>query len=183
MADTSKETINTGDQNRKVSSKSAENKRDVFSYHINRLRKRTQDLRILGFLIFYSTLIGLVLSILPRTIFSYLSIEVFDIARLISTIVAIMAMCLIVAYEYRCRVGRALFEEISDEFQWRKHGEFRDVPPDEESDESAPLDARIALREFTRTIDLPLIPGRFGPAVYMLVNISSIAATTFILAI
>ena len=183
MADMSKETNDIGGHDRKVSTKSSESQRDVFSYHIYRLRRRTRVIRFLGFQIFTFSLIGLVLSILPRTIYYYFYIEDVDVARLIVLPVSLMAMCLIVAYEYKWRAGRAIFEEISDEFQWRKHSESRDVSSDEESDESAPLDARIALREVARTTDLPLLPGRFGPAIYMLVNIAAIAATTFNLAI
>lgn len=169
--------MHVGDYNQNNSAESLKHQRDILSRHISKLRRKTRFLRLLGYYIFGLSLFVLVSSILPQAIYPFITKDLADTARVATIAVAMMAMGLIVAYEYQLRVGRVLFEEISDEFQWRIRGEIGDGSGGDESDESAPLEARVSLREFARTIDLPLVPGKFGPAIYVLVNISAVAVT------
>jgi len=67
------------------------------------------------------------------------------------------------------KVGEVLFEEISDELQWF-------AVSDKAISSTKPmgmprLDHRIILRQFAKTTDLPLVPGKHGGAIYALVNL------------
>jgi hypothetical protein len=87
---------------------------------------------------------------------------------------AVVALALVLVYDRIRRRGDASFEEISDEFQWYLSR------PTVEGSVTPPLDVRIALRTFARTSDLPLVPGRFGPAIYAVVDIV-VAVTTVLM--
>lgn len=81
------------------------------------------------------------------------------------------SLALIVFYESLKKRGEALFEEISDELEWDVRGS-----EGRQSAEGRPeLRARIALRTFARTTDLPLIPGKYGPAIYAVLVIGILA--------
>jgi hypothetical protein len=87
---------------------------------------------------------------------------------LMSSLVSTSALLCLIAYEYERKRGDALFEEISDELQWYvREG-------DTESASRPVIGARVVLRSFARGVDLPLAPGKFGPAIYFLVNAISI---------
>ncbi len=82
------------------------------------------------------------------------------------TIVAIAAIW---QYERYKRAGAVLYEELSDEFEWRistgvrKSGSEEHHAPD--------IEARVTLRRYAATTDLWLAPGRAGVAIYSLVNL------------
>jgi hypothetical protein len=82
---------------------------------------------------------------------------------------------MIVFYESWRKRGEVLFEELSDELDWRVNPQQRGGYPRERP----ALEARVALRSFTRTSDLPLAPGRLGPAFYVLINLA-LLITTFV---
>ncbi|MGH9846279.1 MAG: hypothetical protein ACREEM_46865 [Blastocatellia bacterium] len=65
--------------------------------------------------------------------------------------------------------GDALFEEISDEVERRIVSVAGD--PKFEGGVDLLSRARLALRDFAHTSDLPFIPGKFGPTVYAAVNL------------
>jgi len=77
---------------------------------------------------------------------------------------------IIILNENLRRKGDVLFEEISDELHWY-------VGPKKQSDNGVVADqrpswnARVVLRSFAQATDLPLIPGKFGSALYAGVNI------------
>ncbi|MBN2209174.1 MAG: hypothetical protein JW759_07750 [Candidatus Coatesbacteria bacterium] len=81
------------------------------------------------------------------------------------------AVLIIATYFERLRrIGDVLFLEISDELQWNiRATEMR--AGESAASERPKLDVRIALRSFARASDLPLIPGKFGPAIYVAINI------------
>jgi len=73
-------------------------------------------------------------------------------------------------FEVTRKRGQAYFEELSDELQWRmRYEEEMDMP--RIARHRPPLRDRIVLREFLHGADLPLIPGRLGPAVYVVGNL------------
>jgi hypothetical protein len=80
-------------------------------------------------------------------------------------------LAVIVLFENLRRGGDALFEQISDELHWhvgyRKQKENGAVA----DDDGQLSDARLVLRAFAGAADLPLIPGKFGPAIYAGVNV------------
>ena len=63
--------------------------------------------------------------------------------------------------------GDAIFQELSDELQWHVGRSFGGPPPLERP----LLHARIALRTFSAAAELPLVPGRFGGAIYAGLNL------------
>lgn len=78
-----------------------------------------------------------------------------------------LTMIMIYFYESLRKKGEVLFEEVSDELEWdvkgNKIGEERNSRPE--------IDARVSLRSFAKTTDLPFIPGKYGPAFYLILNI------------
>lgn len=67
--------------------------------------------------------------------------------------------------------GDAIFEEVSDEFQWHIGKKYADSSGGETDLARPQLDVRLALRDFARSAELPLFPGRLGPAAYVAVNL------------
>lgn len=76
-------------------------------------------------------------------------------------------------YESARRRGEVLFEEISDELEWHI-----DNSGNTKASVRPEINSRISLRSFTRTTDLPFIPGKFGPAFYLTLNIFLIIIST-----
>lgn len=91
-------------------------------------------------------------------------------ASLFAVLLVFMNLISLIRYERLHKRGDTLFEEISDELNW-----YLREPPAEKSsvaNRTPPITVRVVLRSYTRTTDLPLIPGRFGPGIYGLVNIA-----------
>jgi hypothetical protein len=81
---------------------------------------------------------------------------------------------LIVIYDSRLKQGNAIFEEISDELQWNINKTSTDNTKTSATAEKRPeLETRIILRTYARTTDLPLFPGKYGPALYIFLSIIS----------
>lgn len=137
---------------------------DFEKYSIKYLQRITKYLRLNGYLIILITAINLVLSSLSPRIFP------FREASIISVFFTLIIFGLTIFYENQRKRGEAIFEEISDELQW--HIGYRSsISNKEVSAEKPELRIRITLRSFARTTDLPLIPGKFGPALYIGINI------------
>jgi len=83
---------------------------------------------------------------------------------------ALMNLVVIILFENLRKEGDRLFEKISDELHWYL-GYRKQKDNGTATNERPPLDARVILRAFARVADLPLIPGKFGPAVYAGVNV------------
>jgi hypothetical protein len=79
----------------------------------------------------------------------------------------------LVIYDYTRRNGDALFDEISDELQWNLTKSLKATSSDIRSEKPA-LTARVILREYTTSIDLPLVRGKHGIAIYAAVNICNV---------
>lgn len=69
-------------------------------------------------------------------------------------------------FETRRKLGDVYFKELSDEIQAQRR--FAESSPAGRPK----LSARIALRSFAETADLPLIPGKYGPVSYILINLA-----------
>lgn len=77
----------------------------------------------------------------------------------------------VIAFDMTRRRGDAIFEEISDELQWRVTSKY--VERDSTKTFERPrIDARIRLRDFARASKLMLFPGQYGPALFLTVNVS-----------
>ncbi|HEY0459224.1 MAG TPA: hypothetical protein VGC97_08820 [Pyrinomonadaceae bacterium] len=92
----------------------------------------------------------------------------------------ILNFLFVVIYDSRLKQGNAIFEEISDELQWN----INKAPTQSNSssavaDNRPELETRIILRTYARTTDLPLFPGKYGPALYIFLNIISFFLSAF----
>ena len=89
------------------------------------------------------------------------------------------AVLFVTFYEIAVKRGNVLFEEISDELQWHieTEGILRPINPKEATPkgpvapERPAINVRVVLRSFAQATDLPLFPGRYGPAFYTLINL------------
>lgn len=142
---------------------------------LERLTRIGALLRWVGLLTFTFTctnLVSVVLPLSPLPNLFELSSRTFSLLVLCSSALALIS---VVVYESLRKQGDSLFEEVSDELQWniRKAGRKTTAGADYEAtvaDERPKLHTRIILRSFARATDLPLIPGKFGPAIYAGVN-------------
>jgi hypothetical protein len=96
--------------------------------------------------------------------------------KLITTVmleVTVVALLIVTSHEYLRKSGDSLFEEISDDLQ--KNVRSKDLRLQKTkaraSKNKVPNSARYTLRAFAKGADLPLIPGRFGPAIYAGINL------------
>jgi hypothetical protein len=148
-----------------------------FSHSVNQsmseLRMVTRRLRLLGLVIVLFT-VGSVLEALILPLFPGYDLTNRSLALMAASL-AVAALALIILYDRTRRRGEALFEEISDEFQWYI------ARPTTKGGVTPPLDVRVVLRTFAKTSDLPIVPGRFGPAIYATVNIVAALITVFLL--
>lgn len=106
----------------------------------------------------------LVLSLSLRTTLN----EKILTTKIVFLIPALAALLSVGLYETFRREGDALFEEISDELEWDIRSRRISAKMPQEKPELA---VRTVLRKFARASDLPLIPGRFGPAIYAGLNL------------
>ncbi len=90
-----------------------------------------------------------------------------------------LALFNVAVFDRARRQGNMLFEAISEELQWRFR---RDLARSDAPEARPPLYARIALREFTSSSDLPLVPHPFGVPIFASLNlaivVSGVAAAT-----
>lgn len=129
-------------------------------------------LRGYGRMAFVFTILNLGLFILSLSLIRFTSFSDLKLITILSlpVILGCIVIFYLIIYEGLRKQGDTLFEEISDELQWnvQKNLSAGDKPI---ADERPLLLARITLRTFARTTDLPLVPGRFGPAIYTVANI------------
>lgn len=141
------------------------------------LKHITHKLHRLGLLIYSSTMLNLIISFF---FISKLDIHLFGEVPKFGIALAIVFICLfslsnlvmVVFYENYRKRGETLFEEISDEIQWRISD--RQVSKYDEEvliDYKPWLESRVILRDFVKTTDLPLIPGKYGTSIYAIINI------------
>jgi hypothetical protein len=70
-------------------------------------------------------------------------------------------------FESLRKQGEAIYSELSDEFHRTRNSTTES--------EFSNLRYRVTLRKFATAMDLPLIPGKFGPIGYIVVNIGILA--------
>lgn len=142
---------------------------------LRRLRKLTTRLRLLSMYVFVITLLNVAATLAMLAGARFISYQIMSVGELIAALTAVFflsSLLMIVIYESLRKSGDALFEEVSDELQWNVGYRGKEVNR-EAAEISPPLDARIILRSFARTTDLPLVPGKYGPAIYAAVNVLS----------
>lgn len=136
---------------------------------LDNLSSVTTRIRYLGIISFIVSIANFIVMglVIGRTIFRFYGITTIVFT---SVLLGIWALAGIVMYEYLRKKGDVLFEEISDELQWYVQSDGPDIGVQGTAEKRPILRARIVLRAFAQNTDLPLVPGKFGPAVYVLVN-------------
>ncbi len=135
---------------------------------VEHLQQATRYLRNYGFVASLTTAINVITAVsVPAEGFLLPSVRALLAC---SAVFAISAVVAVVRFEYWRKFGGVLFDEIADELQWDVRSQYAN----EEAVERKPpsLQFRIALREFARSTDVPLVPGKFGPMVYAIVNVA-----------
>jgi hypothetical protein len=139
---------------------------DGFVHYMGELRQSSFVLRVLGVALSLGTAIAILWApsaIAPEKS-SYSSDDFLIWAFLVGGNVL-----LALSFESFRKRGNALFEELSDEFQWHLGSEkklFDKIGPTR-----PPIELRVTLRSFLSATDLPLAPGRFGPLIYTIINV------------
>ncbi len=140
---------------------------------LNQLKRISVRLRYLSLMAFLFTALNLVSLIAAAFMYPLFRSMVLHgkyslIMGSLSSLLAVAAWFAAVIFETSRKQGDALFEEISDLLQLRYYQRLADAEPPEERPF---VDGKIILRSFARAADLPIIPGKFGPAVYVAANL------------
>lgn len=146
----------------------SENGQTELAVALSRLSKISRLMKMISFFIGYLTLMNFVLLATILIVKSSLPANEEVIAKAFSLLLAPASLLLVLIYARQRKDGDSLFEEISDELEWNIRSQRASRPS---SKESPALAARLQLREFVEVSDLPLVPGRFGPAIYLGTNL------------
>jgi len=146
------------------------NNEDSVYNNLKRLKTITLRLRLVGLYIAIITAFSITLEL---TTMSYNSIYFpKEQIKFIIYTMFIVSLIFLIFYDKMRRSGDAIYEEISDELQWdiKKYKKFEfNIEKNKPS-----LDARIILREYINTTDLPLTRGSYGVTVYTLINLGAL---------
>ena len=137
---------------------------------ITRLDRLCKLLRFYSILIisttFFNTFISLaILSWGVRLLDAFNSTPI-----IISIFLAFCAMIFALMFDYLRKEGDAHFEELSDELHGAKILNKEEIKNSLTSDEEFSLRSRIIMRNYSNSSSLPLIPGRYGPALIVGIN-------------
>lgn len=141
---------------------------DELDQAVGGLRMLRRRLGRIGVVTFVATALHVVVLLLR-----FVGLLYFLWAVLASLSLFVVASATALWFETLRRRGDALYDEISDEVQWhigREYASSINQPVSEAP--RPPLRYRIELRSFAKASDLPLAPGRFGPAVYVALNVT-----------
>lgn len=143
---------------------------DQLDSSIRRLNFFARQLRSVGFVVtMASSFLLVIVAVTFLNLFRSNAPLNREIYPLIAIAVLTANLFLLVMRDSLKKRGDALFEELSDELQWHALGKISN----EKLAESRPrLSIRVALRTYARTTDLPLVPGRYGEAVYAAFSIA-----------
>lgn len=93
----------------------------------------------------------------------------------VGIMVSILAMAFLFRWESRRRLGFILFEEISDEIEWR-HRTFAAPPHGNGEQKPVDLNLRIFLRQFIDSTTLPFVSSRTGSLIYAALFLAAFSA-------
>jgi hypothetical protein len=141
-----------------------ENPRNLETQH-SHITAITNRLKPLGFLTLFIFFVA-ILNFFIILYVNYMHINYFFVAISFHFISMVCAFF----FENIVKKGNNIFSKISDEMQM--------ISKQMSSDDLTRF--RGALRAFTQATDLPLIPGRFGPAIYIGINIVAIGVEIFV---
>ena len=128
--------------------------------YIDQMQRIALRLRYLGLVMLMMTLmnLGSVAAAAVQLVSPFL---VLQVSASLFVLVVLVAML----FEQLRRRGEVIYGELTDELH-RAHGEA--------SLERPRISFRIALKNFASSLELPLIPGRYGASLYLLLNLGVI---------
>jgi hypothetical protein len=133
---------------------------NVIEHFIKTMQTIAVRLRTLGLIILMLTLFNI--GIISASAIGFMSrIFVLQISALIFVILVIQA----VLFDQLRRRGEVIYGEITDAIHRSR---------DEPRLERPQIWFRIALKNFALSMDMPLIPGRYGLSLYLLVNLGAL---------
>lgn len=147
---------------------------------LSRLELIGSRLRLMGLAVFASTLVNLLIMVVVWFVYLFSRFSIFftgfrtdniTLMLFVQVISVACALLFTVLHESRRKQGDTLFEEISDELQWNVRGAELLSEGNAVAAERPALQTRLVLRTFARASDLPLVPGKFGAAIYVAVNL------------
>ena len=146
------------------------NKNLSLSHYLEVIHETTEKLKIVGIILLAITLcnIGILLAIGAQI----LIVRSYDhqFFSFILLIFCLTSIALALFYDLMRREGNILYEEISNELHGKDDDESHSKHEYEKYKKSR-LQAKVMLRRFTHNSELPLIPGRYGPAILAAVNL------------
>jgi len=142
----------------------------LLEYSLVRLQRTTKWLRLSRIFVAVFTAINIFVVLFMFGLRENLLADNVKLGNNFVGFAVLMNLVVIVVFENLRKGGDALFEKISDELHWYL-GYRKQKDNGTAANDGQPLDARLVLRAFARAADLPLIPGKFGPAIYAGVNV------------
>lgn len=139
-----------------------ENDPQELATYIARMQNIAERLRVLGISILMLTVINFVVAFGTAV----RAMNVF-IALQLSALAVVTIVILAVIFEQVKRRGEIIYEEVTDELH-RFHSDVGMEKPT--------IAFRIALRNFATSMDLPLLPGRYGVSLYISLNLAVLAS-------
>ena len=156
--------------------------REGLEKHFYRFKEINHRLRSTGALLVMLTITNIALLLMGISSFFSLLSKPFLVCSF-----GIAIFCAGAAYVFDIlrRDGNILFEIISNELHSVEAEPFLDEPVEtvnvEDDIKIDRIDALVELRQFTQNSDMPLLPGKFGPAILLLVNLLISIAFAFLL--
>lgn len=68
------------------------------------------------------------------------------------------------------RKGKAYYDEITEEM----HGKALNSNKSSDENDSKSMEARLAMRQYMNAMDIPLLPGKYGPVIIIGLNIACV---------
>jgi hypothetical protein len=153
----------------------------------NALKHRARLLKYHANFVIISSILNVFVSLITVSIYvvgSYTQGTISDISYIffiINIFTLALALVFLFRFDQQRKTGDIIFEEASDFYEWLLKRQI--------SDDQLPkhktilLTLKIAFREYTRSSDLPLFPGKRGVSQYSLINIMVIFILGFSLII
>ena len=128
--------------------------------YIDQMQRIALRLRYLGLAMLMVTMMNLGLSAMAgvQLVMPFFALQV-------STVLFVLVVMLAMLFEQLRRRGEVIYGEVTDELHRARSDASLEHPR---------MSFRIALKNFATSMELPLIPGRYGASIYLLLNLGVI---------
>ncbi|MGV0047288.1 hypothetical protein ACRU13_21745 [Mycobacterium colombiense] len=130
------------------------------------LRFATRQTRSLGLIAMVLTIFVLSVSVFLLAYVQRFRYGAAPYISLAPAAIAVVAAIVLMTVERAQRRSDAIFDELTEELQYRIS-----LPGPDRSTRRAPVEARMAMRDYSTGRTLPFLPNRSGPGILLLVNI------------